>query len=228
MLSSLQLVERLRTKPLFTLNQLSLITGHRKSYAKVLAGRLVKKGVIFRVERGKYTAHEDPMLFSSHIVQPSYLTLWTALSFYGLTTQLPREIFVASRVRKWPLRFGDTRINFIRLEPWGFLKMPYRGMEIFVAEKEKLLLDIIATNLVPVAETGELIEEADTQKVMEYSLRTGNRSLIKRVGFLLEEHGIGAENLRKMGDNNYILLIKRGKKKGKRNRRWKLTDNRIR
>lgn len=226
MLSTLKLLEKLREKPLFTLNQLSLITRYKKSYLKVLVNRLAKKKIIFRLEKGKFTVHEDPLIFSSHIIQPSYLTLWTALSFYGLTAQLPLEIYVASMKKKKPISFNKIKINFIKLELWGFQKKNYQGIEIFIAEKEKLLIDIISTNIVALSEIDELIKEIDKKRMIEYSLRTKNKSLIKRIGFLLEKYDINTEKLINLIDNNYILLTKKGKRKGKKNKKWKIIDNR--
>lgn len=226
MLSTLQLVERLKAKPLFTLNQFCLLTGHPRKYAAVLLHRLAKRGILFRIERGKYTAHDDPLLFSSHIVQPSYLSLWTALSFHGLTTQLPRDVFVAAKSRPRKLKFRETTIAFIRAEPWGFQKRGYRGMDIFVAEPEKLLIDILATGIVPFSEMEELLAGIDAEKAVAYALRTGNRSLMKRVGFLLEERGYAADKLLSYLDRNLVALVKGGKRKGHVNPKWRLLDNR--
>ncbi len=227
MLSALQLIKKLKTKPVFTLNQLSLITNYKKSYLKVLASRLVKKKIFFKIERGKYTVHNDPLLFSSHIVQPSYLTLWTALRFYDLTTQLPREIFVAYKRRKKTIIFKKTKINFVCLNPWGFGKKNYLGMDIFVAEKEKLFLDILTAGIVPWSEIDELMEKIDDKKLIEYSLKTKNKSLIKRAGFILEEYGCQTDKLKGFIDSNYVYLIKKGRKKGRKNRKWRIIDNRI-
>lgn len=227
MLSAFQLIKKLETKPLFTLNQLSLITNYKKSYLKVLVNRLVKKKILFKIERGKYTVYSDPLIFSSHIVQPSYLTLWTALRFYDLTTQLPREIFVAYKRRKKTINFQKTKINFVCLAPWGFGKKNYQGLEIFVAEKEKLFLDILAAGITPWSEIDELMEKIDDKKLIEYALKTKNKSLIKRAGFILEEYGCRADKLGKFVDNNYVYLVKKGRKRGKKNKKWKIIDNRI-
>ena len=226
MLPSLAMMDRLKEKPLFTINQFCLLTGLPKRYAAVRLNRMVKKGVIFRIEKGQYTAYDDPILFSSHIVQPSYLTLWSALAFHGFTTQLPREVFVAARARPRKLVFGETTIAFIRAEPLGFQKAAYRGMDIFVAEPEKLLIDIVATGLVPLSETEELLTAIDPKKVAAYALRTENKALIRRIGFILDEHRYAAENLLSQRDGNYIMLVKGGRRKGHINRKWRIIDNR--
>lgn len=226
MLSTLVMVDRLKEKPLFTINQFCLLTGLPKRYAAVRLNRMVKNGVIFRIEKGKYTAHDDPLLFSSHLIQPSYLTLWSALAFHGFTTQLPREVFVAARARPRKLMFGKTSIVFIRAEPWGFQKTAYRGMDVFIAEPEKLLIDIVATGLVPLSETEELFMAIDAKKTAAYALKVGNKALLRRIGFLLEEHGNAAEELFSHRDGNYVALVRGGKRKGHINRKWRIIDNR--
>lgn len=229
MLSTFHLLEYFKRFPVFTLNQFSLKTGHAKNYAKVFLHRLVKKRLVYRIERGKYTLYDEPLLIASHIVQPSYLTLWTALSFYGLTTQLPNDIFVACKAQKKKVVFQNTKIHFVPAQPDGFTKVQYQGVQIFMAEKEKLLVDILNTGLVPPAELEELIPEIDIQKMTAYLLKTNNKSLMKRVGFLLENFGRKAPELFKPRDANYLLLfptLKRKVKRGKINKTWKIIDNR--
>ncbi len=226
MLSTFRLLEYFKRFPVFTLNQFSLKTGHAKTYAKVFLHRLVKKGLVYRIERGKYTVYDTPLIIASHIVQPSYLTLWTALSFYGLTTQLPRDIFVACKSQKKAVIFQDTRIRFISAKPDGFTKVLYQGVQIFIAEKEKLLVDILNTGLVPSSELEELVSEIDMQKMVTYLLKIGNKSLMKRVGFLLEQYGRRAPELLKKIDANYVPLLQTMKRKGKKDKTWKIIDNR--
>lgn len=226
MFSTFRVLEYFKRFPVFTLNQFSLKTGHAKAYAKVFLHRLVKKGFVYRIERGKYTVYDAPLLVASHIVQPSYLTLWTALSFYGLTTQLPRDIFVACRAQKKAVVFQDTRIRFVSAQPDGFTKVQYQGVQIFMAEREKLLVDILNTGLVPSSELEELVHEINIKKMVAYLLKTGNKSLMKRVGFLLEQYGRKAPKLLKQKDANYVPLLKTMKRKGKKNTTWRIIDNR--
>ena len=59
-----------------------------------------------------------------------------------------------------------------------------------------------------------------------YALKTKNKSLIKRLGYIMENFGLNAEGLSKHLDNNYILLDWNGVKKGTKNKKWKIIENR--
>lgn len=222
-MSTINILEKLRQLPLFTLNELAIITGKNKHYLKVYVNRLMKKGLIFKLERGKFTVHDDPLIFSSHITYPSYISLWTALSYYHLTTQLPNEIDIAIKIKRKPIQFKKIKINFFSLPLFGFQKDNYRGFQIFIAEKEKLLIDCILADI-PINQLDELMEDINIKKIYDYLMKIKNKSLIKRIGFILEEKKKSLNFI--IDDDNYIPLIKGKRIKGKKNRKWRIIDNR--
>lgn len=226
MTSTIKLIDKLKNMAFFTLNDLSLITKKDKSYLKVYVNRLLKKELIYKIERGKFTVYNDPIRFASSLVIPSYFSIWTALAYYHLTTQIPLEIFVIVKNKKKPIVFQETKINFIQSPLFGYRKENYGGIQIFVAEKEKLLMDCIGTNLIPVNQLDELIDNINTQKLFSYLKKIKNKGLTKRIGFLLEEKKKKADKLLSLIDNNYTPLIKGKKVRGREIKKWRVIDNR--
>ena len=228
-MKKIKIMKIMEKAPLFTFNEFVRFTEFSPGYAKVYLSRLKKDGMIFEIERGKYSIFDDPFLFSSYIIMPSYISFWTALKFYGFTEQLPSDIMVACAKPRKPINFRGVKILFFKTKNmWGYKKQRFGNFEIIVAEKEKAIIDSLALRNIPFDEIAKSIEtkDFDAQKLLEYAEKTKNISLKKRLGFLLENFGISAEKLSKSLDNNYIPLDWHGKKRGSKNKKWKIIVNR--
>ena len=95
------LLRELHKYPVFGVRIVANIINKGKDYAKLVVYRLKKAGLIFELERNRYTVHEDALLVASHVVWPSYLSGWTAIRYYNLTEQIPWKITViTTRSRK--------------------------------------------------------------------------------------------------------------------------------
>lgn len=211
-------------RPLFTFKDAERAFDYGKDYLKVKLHRLVKKEELKRVEKGKYTVHEDPLIYGSYIETPSFFSFWTALRYYNLTTQEPTKLhIVTGRTRKnvKNIRFHSTKKIF------GYRKKMYRGFPIFMADKERLLLDCLRKRIVPVEELDELIEKVEPKKAVDYSLKLGVKTVNKRVGYLLEGK-VSEKTLEKLLDNtdrNYTALDLSKPEKGENDSKWKVKVN---
>lgn len=225
-MKTIHLLKKLERSPLFTENDVSKIINKSPEYVKTLLYRLNKQNLIKRIEKGKYTVYDDPMLFSSHIITPSYLSLWTAFRFYNMTQQQPFAIFVISAINKKKLKFQNIDIMFFKTKRmFGYKKERYADFDIFIAEKEKAVIDALLFKI-PIQDIIYALEseELNFEKLAEYAKKTNNSSLIKRLGYILQtkkEKNYGLKAL----DNNYIPLDYLNKKKGKKDSAWKLVIN---
>ncbi|ODS38007.1 MAG: hypothetical protein A7316_08735 [Candidatus Altiarchaeales archaeon WOR_SM1_86-2] len=228
------LIKELEKYPVFTLGTLRRITRKERNYAKLILHRLKEEGLIFKIERNKYTVHEDPILIASNIIWPSYMSFWNALRYHNLTEQLPQNIFVlTSRARKnRKIEFMGTEIFFIKVKSryfFGFRKEPYHNFNIFVAEPEKALVDSALFKRMSFSEISEIIREnpdvLSPEKIIQYSLKTGNTALIKRFGFLLETLGEDFFNDAGNLTSNYIPLDYTMPGEGKKNKKWRIIEN---
>lgn len=145
---SRELLARLREYAVFSALDIERITGKNRHYAYLWIQRLKNARLIHEVEKGRYTCHTDPFLIASRIVWPAYISGWAALQFYHLTEQLPTTIEVmTTRPRKQRmLEFRNVKIEFSRLSTahfFGYEKIVYRKIPIFIGGKEKALLDAL-------------------------------------------------------------------------------------
>lgn len=228
-LKKFEIIRRLGQFPLFSFNEFVRITGMSSEYARIYLFRLKKEGFIFQIERGKYSVYDDPMIFSSFIKTPSYISFWTAFRFYNFTEQLPFDVMIAVPRARKTIVFQGANIRFFKTKYfWGYRKQRYRNFDIFVAEKEKCILDVFLLKNTPFDEIIKAIltKDFDFMKLIEYSIRAKNKSLIKRIGYVMDHLGYDTKLLLKFVDNNYVLLDWNGTKKGKKIKRWKIIANR--
>lgn len=220
-MNTILLLKQLDLYPVFTEKDLIKITKTTKKYARTLLSRLQKKGYIYRLERGKYSLYDDPLVFASHLRKDSYLSLWTALRYHNLTQQQPQNIFVMVKVPKRKIILPNTTINFtVTKHLWGYKAERYRDFDILVAEPEKAIIDSLLARF-PIEYVGEAIELCQApQKLAEYAKKTKNHSLIKRMGYLLEKYKQNSYGLKPL-DYNYISLDYT-QKEGEKNKKWRL------
>ncbi len=228
-MKKIEIIRLLEKYPLFTFNEFVRLIKKSPEYARTYLYRLRKENLIFRIERGKYTVFDDPIIFSSHIIVPSYISFWTALRLYNLTEQLPTTVMIASPNPKKAISFQDTKIQFFKTNNiWGYKKQRHGNFDIFIAEKEKCIIDCLLLKNTPFDEVMKAIKtgDLDTEKLVTYAIKTENKSLIKRLGYLIETLGLNTEDLTKHIDNNYTPLDWNGTRKGEKNKKWKIIINR--
>ena len=223
-MKTIDLLKRLENYPVFTLNDVVKITGQSANYVRIFLHKLAEKKYIKRIERGKYTVHEDPLIFASLLYTPSYLSSWTGLRFYNMTTQLPNWICVMIPVSKKNIKVDEkTRIIFVKTKHmWGYEKVRYGQFDIFIADKEKTIIDCLLTGI----NSSDIFEALETDmdfgKLITYAQKTKNKALIKRVGFILEKIGKDPQELMSYVDNNYVYLDASQKKNLIKNSKWKV------
>lgn len=234
-LSTSRLLEQLQKYPIFTLTMIARKMKVKENYLKLLVHRLIQKKEILAIEKNKYTLCKDPWIVASHIVWPSYITSWAALRYHNLTEQLPNtiEVITSSKRRKRELLFQGMKIKIITTTPtsmFGFNKLSKEEKEIFMAEPEKALLDAALFKSMSFSEISEVLKYYFTrfrkEKIVDYLLKIGNKSLIKRFGFILD--GLGKDyygRLHKRIDRNYVLLDYSLPRRGTKNEKWRIINN---
>ena len=209
-------------RPLFTVDEAQRATGLGRASLLERLSRMARRGDLHRIERGKYTAHDDPVVYATYVETPSYLSFWSGLRFYDLTTQQPTGVQVVCATSRADL----PSITFhAASDLFGFGRKRYDRFEVFVAEAERLLLDCLARDVVPVSELGELVAAVDVETATEYADRLGRKAVKKRLGYLLETvRGISVEELR-VPDRNYPVLDLSRPPEGETDARWRLRVN---
>jgi len=179
----------------FSLEDAVKVLRCKRAYARLFLYRCVKKKLIGRVERGLYylTERFNEYEIASHVLNPSYVSMVSALAYYGLTTQIPRVVYVVSTKRHKPIKnVAGFDIVFKKIKKemfFGFHKESEGN--VFIADAEKAIVDIFYFN-----DVNDLDESAfekpsriDVDKLFSYAEKTGKKSVVLGVAKLLEENG---------------------------------------
>ncbi len=146
--SKLKIIDRLRREKLLVVNTgfLKQLTGltNPQSLASFIKS-LVKHGILEKAERGKYLVVDNlgnDFAIANLLYKPSYISLETALSYYGILSQFPMEIGSVSARRKKSKTIAGKPYVYYQINPklyWGFTKKN----NALIALPEKALLDLI-------------------------------------------------------------------------------------
>ena len=133
-----------QNRRVFILQDAIRVINKEEKYTSLFLSRLVKNGFIKRIEKGKYyIVGTDIYTIASNIIYPSYISLFSALKYYGATTQNIVQMDVISTIRHKPIEdIEGYRINFIVLKRdmmFGFYRNKETGA--FVAYIEKAIID---------------------------------------------------------------------------------------
>ena len=205
--------------------------------------RLEKRGIIERIEKGKYliiplgavkgeyTLHE--FVIGSTLIDPHYFAYWSALNYYGLTEQIPTTVFLQTTARKknQEIKIFGVRYQIIRIKKekvFGIRKEWIEETQINITEKEKTIIDCLDKPKY----CGGIIEVAkalknskfDRKKLQNYAQRIGNSGVLRRLGYLCELLNKKIK-LPKLNTRNYLLLDPTMPEKGPKSAKWRLITN---
>ncbi len=187
--------------------------------ASTLLRYLARRGWLSRVRRGLYVPvpleshrsgewHEDPWIVANTVFEPCYIGGWSAAEHWSLTDQIFREliIFSARRVRHRSVEIQGTPMRVKVIAPTKmFGTTPvWRGqLRVAVSDPSRTIVDILDDPKVGggIRHVAEVLEEyfagelrADDH-LLSYVDRLGNRTVFKRLGYLLETLEIEAPEL---------------------------------
>jgi len=201
----------------FSVAEAAELLGYSNATVSQLVHRLLNKRKLTRIEKAKYLVippeawssgeyTEEGILIASQLTKPCYLSYWSAIQFYGWTEQPSRTIYVAVQKQKASVELNGISVRFVRTRPYrffGFEDHWVGNQKISVAEKEKAIVDCLDQPRY----AGEIVEvvkglyngrkDVSISKMMEYSARMKNPSIIKRLGFLLDTLELWPAKLRK-------------------------------
>ncbi|MCS7052967.1 MAG: hypothetical protein NZM09_04450 [Ignavibacterium sp.] len=139
------------TKLFLTLNDIANELSLNKESAKVTANRYTKSGSLIRIKRNFYlTESRFKELKESEIFQianfievPSYISLLTALSYYGITTQQSQSVIESVSLKRTKnLIIKNIEFRFLKVKQ-SFYSGFIRTDNFFIAEPEKAFADAI-------------------------------------------------------------------------------------
>lgn len=175
-------------KLFLTVNDIANNLSISKESAKVTANRYAKSGSLIRLKRNLYITAEkfrrlnEPELFqiANFIQVPSYISLTTALSYYGITTQQLQNIIESISLKRSKVQIVQT----IQFRYYKVKNLFYTAFQMnnnfFIAQPEKAFADAVyLTSIGKYSIDFESIDfkKLNTSKVTEF-IETINSSSI--------------------------------------------------
>ena len=184
--------------------------------AKRLLAYFATSGWLSRIRRDAYTTvplgatspsewRADPWVVAAATFAPCYLGGWTACEHWGLTEQLFRDVIVMTvrRVRNRLQEIQGTRFR-LKVMPeqrlFGTRTVWREQNAVTVSDPTRTVVDLLDDPSVGggMRHVSEVVrayfDGSDRQdaKLLEYATRFGNRTVFKRLGYLVEIFGIEA------------------------------------
>lgn len=171
-IDTIELIKKLQSldKGYFTMADMEKVTGLPRESLKVALNRLTERGVLTRIKRGIYQLGFSPVdvpKVANQLYYPSYLSFESALSRYGILSQVPytQTFATPKRTKRMTLWGTDAEFRQLKKELFFGYKME-DGM--YLAEPEKALLDELY--MVSRGKARIDIEELDLRDVNEKKL----------------------------------------------------------
>jgi predicted transcriptional regulator of viral defense system len=169
-----------KDEPIFT--TAFLAAGGNLSQIRLQLGRWVKDGRLIKVHKGLYTLAEpyrkvkaEPFYIANNLKSPSYVSLQSALAWYGLIPEFVPAITSVTSARPQTIETPMGRFYFRHIDKnlfWGYQQVELSsGQTAFVARPEKALIDLVY-----------LTAEGDKKEFLE-ELRLQNLEVIDKAVF---------------------------------------------
>ncbi len=179
--------------PIFSVKEVSIIIKKDSKYTSLYLSRLVNRGELARIEKGKYYVRgTSPYAVASNIIYPAYISMMSAFSYYGITTQNILSIDVLTTARHTSnINMEEYKILFTKI-PRKFMFGFYRSKEdgTFVAYLEKAVIDALLIGKLPLPYIEEAYENAkeagilNKSRLLSYVKRISSKDLEEKINKL--------------------------------------------
>lgn len=184
-----------------------------------MLAHLASRGWLTRVRHGLYSTvplgatsphdwREDPWIIAASAFSPCYIGGWTACNEWGLTEQLFRDVVVITqrKTRRGSATIQGTRFRVKSIAPGKHFGTAHiwRGQNrVEISDPARTLVDILddptigggARHVADVTATYFAGEHRNDGKLLDYTRRAGNRTVFKRLGYLVEVLGLPAPEI---------------------------------
>lgn len=198
-----------RGRRLLTVDDVVSVLSIDNTDAAKRLSRWSQQGWVRRVKRGLYLAvpleaetparwSEDALVVADAVWSPCYFTGWTAANHWSLTEQIfsTTVLKTTQRVRKSSQSLIDFEYLLSHVAPelmnWGLETVWRKERRLYMADPARTLVDSLDSphligGIRHLAEViGEYLAVYDPAQLIDHADRLGNRTVFKRLGFLLE------------------------------------------
>ena len=237
----------------FTVSDAALMLNVDVAHARRLVRYFAERGWLARARRGLYVTvpldagrsgewTEDPWVLAQKSFSPCYIGGWSACEHWGFTDQVFREVLVLTvrrvRRRSVVLQSQPIQLRGIKKSMMFGTQGVWRGLtKVEVSDPTRTMVDILRDpslggGMRHVAEVLRQYfesEHRDDQRLIEYGDAVNNRTLFKRLGYLLDALGISADDLKAASRSRIsagiTALDPTSTVRGTISRHWKLRIN---
>ncbi|HUX79797.1 MAG TPA: hypothetical protein VMW10_08660, partial [Alphaproteobacteria bacterium] len=183
--------------------------GVSREKASHMLWRLSKQGWIKKLKTGLYRVvplessdpsftDENPWIIANELYAPCYIGGWTAANFWGLTDQLFLKTWVMTTrpVHKKTQSVSQHEYVLSQVKDESFFGLKIEWIEnnkVLLSDPHKTLLDFLsfpddytAQTMVDITQSYLRSELKDIHLLDQYTQKIANKSVLKRLGFLLE------------------------------------------
>lgn len=203
----------------FTAEDAATVLKIPRDEAARIAGYLASKGWLSRVRRGLFTVvpleadvpeewRADAWLVAARVFAPCYVGGWSACEHWGLTEQLFRSVLVVSATpqRNATMAVQGTEFRIATRQPHAFFgtRGVWRGRErADVSDPTKTIVDVLDDPSIGggIRTVADVLDDylsgdhRDDELLVSYADQLGNRTVFKRLGYLLETLEIDAADI---------------------------------
>jgi len=175
-----------------------------------LLGYLARRGWLSRVRRGLYVTvpldarrsgewMEDPWIVADSIYRPCYIGGWSACEHWNFTEQLFRTLLVVTgrSVRRSDVSYPGAQMHVTSRSPdmlFGTVGVWRNQTRVNVSDPSRTIIDILddprlgggLRHSADALREYLLSDHRDDALLLGYGDRLGNRTIFKRLGYLLE------------------------------------------
>lgn len=240
-----------QNKLIFTVKDAQAVMGGPIPAIHSLVSGLVKKKWLIRLVQGKYLIipleageegehSENWFVIAKNLIEPKryYLSHYSALDIHEMLTQPALTVYISTPIRRIPKKILGATFRFTYSRPqdlWGLEDAwVTQSQKVKVSDLERTIIDCLDRPDLcgGISETAKGIwskrNELDYHKLIDYALKYNKKSVIKRLGFILETYSLGKESLtpmRKKITSSYTLLDPSLPASGKFKSSWKVRAN---
>jgi predicted transcriptional regulator of viral defense system len=200
---------------IFNITNVKRILQTSDASVKNVVYRLKEKHRIIEIERGKYLLapaksgvegywSEHTFKLLNILIDPYYVSYWTALHYWGMTDQIPRTIYVVTTKIKKNIEFFGEKIHFVTVVPkkfYGYIIEKIDDDSFTIATREKTIVDCLDHPLY----CGGVVEvckglwavrdQIDFTALLTTAETFDVDSVQRRLGYLLERSGLVNEKV---------------------------------
>lgn len=241
-----------RNRTVFRLRDVREITGLSDVSARSFVRKLVARGVASRLRSGLYvlvpfelgkerTFAGDPLLVAREIMDGEiyYLSHGTAMALHRMTTQPRLGVTVSTPASRRAVDVLGVEVRFVQCRRTRFFGLVDHWVTkqeaVRVSDLERTIVDGVERpdlcgGIVPVAEGLQVRrQDVNVARLLGYARRLDVGAVLRRLGFLLELHGIAEggelEGVRRRLTTTIVRLDPTLPDEGRYLRRWGLRLN---